>query len=115
MVIALALGINIFQPSKDSANKTPYIVYAASYEKSKALIDLGLDTVAPETKLGFHTDGTIVDAGISMPHNIMLYNIVIEYLKGAHARDVFEEPIPGVPYTRVFMRFTDARTIDLNG
>jgi hypothetical protein len=232
VVVALALGSNIFKPAKDEANKTPYTVYAASYEKSKALVDFGLDTIAPETKLGFHTDGTINKSRVFMPYNIMLYNIVIEYkkpgnfywvpfalwtekkqfmdrigigkryrikvtpsvyefskekienfspleieapifvknaehdyplyingnvfgiceddafdpavidalkesisqnkiryavpqksrraifacnLKGAHARDIFEEPLYDVPYTRIFMRSVDTKTIDLNG
>jgi hypothetical protein len=34
-------------------------------------------------------------------------------LKGAHARDIFEEPIHGVPYTRLFMRSVDTKAIDL--
>jgi hypothetical protein len=231
VVVALALGANVFRPAKDSKNKTPYTVYAASYEKSKALADFGVTTVAPESKLGFHTDGTINGSQVSMPHNIMLYNIVIEYknpgnfywvpfalwaektrfmervgigkryrikvtpsvyevgdgkmeavtpieieapifvnnslydfplyingnvigacgdevcdlsvidalkdsingnavryaipqksrraifvcnLAGAHARDIFEDPIQDVPYTRVFMRSVDARTVALN-
>jgi hypothetical protein len=231
VVIASALGANIFPQAKDSANKTPYTVYAASYEKAKALADFGLDAIAPEVKLGFHTDGAIHGSRVSMPRNMMLYNIVIEYKKpgnfywvpfalwtekqrfmdsvgvgrryrvkvtpsvydfgggkmevvspleidapifvenalhdyplyingnvlgasdggsfdpglidalkesisqnriryavpqksrraifacnliGAHARDVFEEPVQGVPYTRVFMRSVDIRTIDLN-
>ncbi|HEY4073122.1 MAG TPA: hypothetical protein VGM52_08470 [Herbaspirillum sp.] len=231
VLIAQALGANVFQPAKDSENETPYTVYAASYEKSKTLAGFGLATVAPETKLGFHTDGTIRNSQVFMPHNIMLYNILIEYRKagnfywvpfslwaekkkfmeqigigrryrikvtpsiyerdggkmdtvtpleieaplfvadasydfplyingnvlgvcdgeifdrllidqlkdsiesnkvryavpqksrraifarnlaGAHSRDVFEEPIPNVPYTRLFMRSVDTNTISLN-
>jgi hypothetical protein len=230
-VIALALGSNAFHLAKDGVNQTPYTIYAASYNKSKELATLGLDTVAPETKLGFHTDGMIGRSGVYMPHNIMLYNIIIEYknpgnfywvpfalwrerklfmdqlgvgkryrikvtpsvydlgggmlkmalpqeveapifvqdesnnnplyingqvtgrvgddkfnlslidelkesiskneiryavpqrnrrvifacnLKGAHARDIFEKPTEGVPFTRVFMRSVDANVIDLN-
>jgi hypothetical protein len=35
-------------------------------------------------------------------------------LKGAHARDVFEIPIPDVKYTRLFMRSVDTNVVDLN-
>jgi len=230
VVVALALGSNIFELAKDRANNTPYTVYAASYKKSKELASFGLETVAPETKLGFHTDGVINNTHVLMPHNIMLYNIIIEYqkpgyfywvpfslwserklymdrigvgkryrirvtpsiyevagemtlfspqeveapifvsdaplgnplyingnvvgakddpefdltliddlksslsenvirfavpqktrrvifadnLKGAHARDVFEGPLTGVPFTRLFMRSVDAKMIDLS-
>lgn len=231
VVIALALGSNLFKLSKDIANQTPYTIHAASYEQSKELVKLGLDTIAPEKKLGFHTDGIISGTQVFMPHNIMLYNVIIEYknpgnfywvpfelwtqkklfmdrigigkryrirvtpsiyefgkgkvevvspheiqapifvedptegyplylngevigacdddgaelseiadlknsisrnklryvipqkarriifvsnTKGAHARDVFEESITGVTYTRVFMRSVDTNSIDLN-
>ncbi len=81
VALSLALGSNIFPLGRDRINGTPYTVYAASYRKSKGLTDLGLQPVAPETKLGFHTDGSLVGGNVSMPINIMLYNISIEYRK----------------------------------
>jgi hypothetical protein len=79
VALATAFGSNIFHLSRDKINKTPFTVYAASYEKSGELAEFGLKTVAPETKLGFHSDGVINGSGILMPKNIMLYNVVIEY------------------------------------
>jgi hypothetical protein len=79
VVLATALGSNIFTLSNDKVNQTPFTVYAASYEKSRELTQFGLPTVAPETKLGFHTDGVMQNNGVSMPRNIMLYNVIIEY------------------------------------
>lgn len=79
VALSLALGSNIFPQGRDRINSTPYTVYAASYRKSKSLTDLGLQPVAPETKLGFHTDGALIDDNVSMPINVMLYNISIEY------------------------------------
>jgi hypothetical protein len=81
VALSLALGSNIFSLGQDRINSTPYTVYAASYQKSKSLTDLGLQPVAPETKLGFHTDGVLTSGKVSMPVNIMLYNISIEYRK----------------------------------
>lgn len=79
VALALALGSNIFSFDRDRINGTPYTVYAASYRKSQGLTELGLQPVAPETKLGFHTDGVLVGETVAMPINIMLYNISIEY------------------------------------
>jgi hypothetical protein len=79
VVMATAFGSNVFTLSTDKINKTPFTLYAASYEKSQKLTEFGLPTVAPETKLGFHTDGVICNDSVSMPRNIMLYNVVIEY------------------------------------
>lgn len=79
VVMAVALGSNVFTPSKDKINGTPFTAYAASYEKSNELAEFGLPTVAPETKLGFHTDGVVSGDRVCMPRNIMLYNVVIEY------------------------------------
>lgn len=81
VALALGLGSNIFSLGRDRINDTPYTVYAASYRKSKHLADLGLQPIAPETKLGFHTDGLLAEDKVSMPHNIMLYNIDIAYRK----------------------------------
>lgn len=81
VALALALGSNIFPLGQDRINKTPYTVYAASYRRSKHLADLGVQPVAPEAKLGFHTDGLLSGDNVSMPINIMLYNIDIEYRK----------------------------------
>jgi hypothetical protein len=81
VALSLALGSNIFSLGQDRINSTPYTAYAASYRKSKGLTDLGLQPVAPETKLGFHTDGVLISDKVSMPINIMLYNISIEYRK----------------------------------
>jgi hypothetical protein len=79
VVLATAFGANVFALSRDKINNTPFTAYAASYEKSHELTEFGLTTVAPETKLGFHTDGVIDGKGISMPRNIMLYNVLIGY------------------------------------
>lgn len=54
-------------------------MHAASYRKAKGLTDLGLRPVAPEEKLGFHTDGVQASDNVAMPVNIMLYNISIGY------------------------------------
>lgn len=81
VALSLALGSNVFSLGQDRINRTPYTVYGASYRKSRGLADLGLQPVAPETKLGFHTDGLLIDDKVSMPINIMLYNISIEYQK----------------------------------
>ena len=81
VALSLALGSNIFSLGRDRVNDTPYTVYAASYRNSKGLVDLGLSPVAPETKLGFHSDGLLLGENVSMPINIMLYNISIAYLK----------------------------------
>ncbi|MEA3117487.1 MAG: hypothetical protein QOI13_757, partial [Paraburkholderia sp.] len=81
VALSLALGSNIFSLGQDRINSTPYTAYAASYRKSKGLTDLGLQPVAPETKLGFHTDGVLIGDKVSMPINIMLYNVSIEYRK----------------------------------
>jgi hypothetical protein len=81
VVVALSLTKNLFEPARDRVNGTPYTIYAASHEKSKQLTSMGLPGVAPETKLGFHTDGLLTDEGVAMPLNIMLYNILIEYNK----------------------------------
>ena len=79
--LALSITRNIFQPIDDRINDTPYTVYAASHRNSDKLACLGLPRVAPETKLGFHTDGLLMGQRIALPHRIMLYNISIEYDK----------------------------------
>jgi len=230
VMTALSIGSNVFHLSTDRTNDTPFTLYAASYERSQELEARGLATVAPETKLGFHTDGVINGGTVAMPHNILPYNLTINYqkpgdfhwvpfslwrdkaifmkkigvgtnyrlkvtpsvyevngrlespfptevevpiflnseslnfplylngnvlgarnnptfdlsiiedlkrslshsdvlfsipqktrrmivacnLKGAHARDVFEIPIPDVKYTRLFMRTVDTNVVDLN-
>ncbi|WP_277188120.1 hypothetical protein [Caballeronia sp. BR00000012568055] len=230
VALATGFGSNVFSLAHDKINGTPFTIYAASYEKSRELTEFGLPTVAPETKLGFHTDGVIHGDTVSMPCNIMLYNVLIEYYRpgcfhwvpfhswdekktfmervgvgkrysvklapsiydlgegkleivspdtvdvpifaddeknefplyingsvvgssdnesfdpeifaalkqsiadsrvrysvpqrsrriifarnvaGAHARDIFEEPIPGVPYTRIFLRSVDVDAVSL--
>ena len=79
VALSLSLGSNVFSLGQDRIDGTPYTVYAASYRKSRDLADLGLRPVAPETKLGFHTDGVLTGNNVSMPINIMLYNVSIEY------------------------------------
>jgi hypothetical protein len=79
VVLALSLTKNIFQPSRDKINDTPYTIYAASHQNADKLADMGLPRIAPEEKLGFHTDGLLATHGIALPHHIMLYNISIEY------------------------------------
>jgi hypothetical protein len=79
VVLALSLTNNIFRPSRDRINGTPYTIYVASHQNSSKLARMGLPRIAPEEKLGFHTDGLLSEHNIAMPHHIMLYNIAIEY------------------------------------
>lgn len=79
VALSLSLSANLFSLGQDRINHTPYTVYAASYRKSQDLAALGLPSLAPETKLGFHTDGVLRGDRVSMPLNVMLYNISIEY------------------------------------
>jgi hypothetical protein len=79
VALALSLTQNIFHPSHDKINNTPYTIYAASHQNSDKLARMGLPRIAPEEKLGFHTDGLLGMQGIALPHHIMLYNIAIEY------------------------------------
>lgn len=79
VALALSLTTNIFRPARDRVNDTPYTIYAASHRHSRKLTDLGLPPIAPETKLGFHTDGLITEGRVAMPQHIMLYNVAIEY------------------------------------
>lgn len=79
VALALSLTNNIFRPSRDRINGTPYTIYAASHQNSSKLTRMGLPPIAPEEKLGFHTDGLLSGHSIALPHHIMLYNIAIEY------------------------------------
>ncbi len=77
--VALSITGNIFRPVNDRINSTPYTIYAASHHNAEKLAKIGLPPVAPETKLGFHTDGLLVGHRVTLPYHIMLYNIAIEY------------------------------------
>ena len=81
VVTTLALTKNIFQPAHDSINDTPFTIYAASHRNADRLASIGLPRIAPEEKLGFHTDGLLYGRRITLPQHIMLYNIAIEYDK----------------------------------
>lgn len=78
-VIAMSIARNIFEPQLDFVNQTPFTVYAASSKNSEKLASVGIPSMSPETKLGFHTDGTVHNGRVSVPHHIMLYNVAIEY------------------------------------
>lgn len=77
--VALSIAKNIFTPQLDMLNDTPFTIYAASSKNAAKLAAAGLAPMSPETKLGFHTDGTVTNGVVSIPRHIMLYNIAIEY------------------------------------
>lgn len=79
VALASALTTNVFPPAEDRFNEMPFTVYAAEPAKSQALARLGVVSLAPETRLGFHTDGVISGDTIALPRHIMLYNMMIGY------------------------------------
>ncbi|MBY8918332.1 hypothetical protein KUG85_09115 [Nitratireductor sp. L1-7-SE] len=80
-LVSIAATSALIKPSKDIENLTPFTMFSASCESSRALRKAGLPDISPTDILDFHSDGLICGKSLGVPRYIAIYNTFINYRK----------------------------------